>query len=71
MGIMQEIELGGLQPAWEMWRCTAGSCPDELLQVGRRSPGEDIWLFYERPGWVMAASEPVCPRCGMTMRREP
>jgi len=70
MAIMREIELGGLPAGWETWRCTAGSCPQQLLQLARRSPGEDLWLICERPGWLMAASVPACPGCGTSLRRE-
>jgi hypothetical protein len=69
MAIMHEIELGGL-PGWQRWRCAAGTCPQELLRVRRRAPAEEVWLIHERPGWVIAASQPVCPACGTTLRRE-
>ena len=70
MTIMHEIELGDAVVAWEAWRCTAGSCAEDFLRLRRRSRGEDVWLLYERPGWVMAASVPVCPGCGSAMRRQ-
>jgi hypothetical protein len=71
MGFMDEIELAELPAEWETWRCTAASCPEELLRAGRRAPGEDVWLIGERPGWLMVATVPVCPACGSTLRREP
>jgi hypothetical protein len=70
MGFMDEIELAELPAGWETWRCTADSCPEELLRAGRRAPGEDVWLIGERPGWLMVATVPVCPTCGSTLRRE-
>jgi hypothetical protein len=70
MTIMREIAMDNLPPDWETWRCTAGSCPQERVHVRRRSLTEDVWLIYERPGWVMAATVPVCPACGATLTRE-
>lgn len=67
MANMREIDMND----WQAWRCTTDSCPEEFVHVRRRSGGEDVWLFYERPGWVMAATVPVCPTCGMTLATEP
>lgn len=69
METMQEVEQDDVSAGWERWRCTAGSCAQELFRVLRRSPGIDVWLIRERPGWVVAAALPVCPRCGTTLRR--
>lgn len=70
MSIMHEIELGAFPAGWETWRCPASDCAQQLLQLARRSPGEDVWLICERPGWLVAAAVPVCPGCGTTLRRE-
>lgn len=69
MGTMREFETDDFAAGWETWGCTNGSCAQELYHVWRRSPGEDLWLVHERPGWVMAAAQPVCPCCGTTLRR--
>lgn len=69
METMQELEQDDLAAGWERWRCTAGSCAQALFRVLRPSPGLDVWLVHERPGWRMAAALPVCPCCGMTLRR--
>lgn len=69
METMQEVELDDLAAGWELWRCTTGSCSQEVFRVARGSPGLDLWRVRERPGWVMAAALPVCPCCGMTLRR--
>jgi hypothetical protein len=70
VGFMDEIELAEMPALWETWRCTADSCPEELLRARRRAPGEDAWLIGERPGWLMVAYVPVCPGCGTTLRKE-
>ena len=70
MGYMHGAGLEELLAGWEEWRCAAEGCSQERLRVARRSQGEDVWLLYERPGWVMVASIPVCPCCGTTLRRQ-
>lgn len=69
VGTMQDLEQGNLAAGWESWRCAAGSCPEGRFHAMRRSPGLDLWLVHERPGWLMAATQPVCPGCGMPLRR--
>lgn len=71
MTCMHEIATDAASQGWERWRCTSGTCRQARLHVTRRARGEDVWLIYERPGWVMAASMPVCPACGTTLAREP
>jgi hypothetical protein len=69
MGMMQDFERDELAQDWEGWRCTTGHCTQELYGALRRAPGQDLWLLYERPGWVIAAAQPVCPCCGMTLEK--
>lgn len=67
MTIMQEIAMDDPRANWETWRCRAASCRQAAVHVRRRS--EEVWLIYERPGWVIAAAVPVCPACGDTLTR--
>lgn len=71
MTIMQVIAMNDLPGDWEMWRCTTASCPQGLVHLQRRSRGEDVWLIHDHPGWVMAATAPVCPTCATALTREP
>lgn len=71
MTLMHVLETDNLPTDWETWRCAASSCPQGLVHLRRRARGEDVWLLYDCPGWVMAATAPVCPACCTTLTREP
>ncbi|HLF24318.1 MAG TPA: hypothetical protein VI565_10390 [Burkholderiales bacterium] len=53
--------------AWEPWRCPTASCPENVWHVRRQALGAELWQVYERPGWLMAATAPVCPACATTL----
>ena len=64
-----KFAVDDLPAGWEPWQCVAGCGGRAHLHARRRSPGEDLWLLYERPGWLIAASEPVCPGCGTALAK--
>ncbi|GAB4436946.1 MAG: hypothetical protein OHK0015_29200 [Chloroflexi bacterium OHK40] len=54
-------------PAWRELFCTCNWCRAErwVVRADPRSP--ELWLICENTSdspWSIAASEPVCPRCG-------
>lgn len=52
---------------WETFCCLTTSCTENVWHLRRQAPGRDVWEVYERPGWVIAATAPVCPACGTTL----
>jgi hypothetical protein len=55
---------------WEQWFCTNQACTAEAWMVRRDATVSDNWWVAahvdDRP-FTVAAAEPLCPRCGMTL----
>ncbi len=55
---------------WEQWFCLNEWCNSDAWLVQRPQDHREVWLIaqndQERP-WTLAASLPVCPRCGTTL----
>jgi hypothetical protein len=55
---------------WEQWFCSDRACSAEAWIVWRDSAASEVWLvaahMNDRP-FTVAATEPVCPRCGTTL----
>jgi hypothetical protein len=60
----------GRVPAWETWVCQNPLCSEGSQRLRRRSPEDELWELQKRPGWLMAASMPVCPSCGGSLVQE-
>ena len=58
---------------WEQWFCANQACTAEAWMVRRDSAVSDIWWVAthvdDRP-FTVAATEPLCPRCGTTLGRQ-
>jgi hypothetical protein len=56
---------------WEQWFCPNPSCTDGAWMVQRDPTICEVWWVAahvdERP-FTIAATAPVCPRCGTTLR---
>jgi hypothetical protein len=66
---MREIVMDDFPAVWEAWHCLAPCCAQAQVHARRRPGTENLWLLYERPGWLIAASAPMCPGCGATLAR--
>ena len=55
---------------WEQWFCPQRACSAETWIAWRDPAAYEVWLVAahvdDRP-FTVAASEPVCPRCGGTL----
>jgi len=55
---------------WEQWFCANEGCSADAWMVRRDSAASEIWRVAahvdDRP-FTVAASEPLCPRCGTTL----
>jgi hypothetical protein len=50
--------------------CLGGGCASGVWLVQRDAQLPDLWLMTHATGgstWVVAAIEPICPRCGTTL----
>ena len=55
---------------WEQWFCADRACAAEAWMVRRDALVSDIWwvaAHVEDHPFTIAATEPVCPRCGTTL----
>jgi len=55
---------------WEQWFCADQACTAEAWMVRRDPAASDVWWVAahvdDRP-FTVAATEPLCPRCGTTL----
>ena len=54
----------------EQWFCPNQHCPIEAWMVEKRAPQRELWLVIDRfsgATYTIAATDPVCPRCGTTL----
>ena len=55
---------------WEQWFCPERTCATEAWLVQQSHQQAEIWSLRCRltgAAFTVAASDPVCPRCGSTL----
>jgi len=55
---------------WEQWFCPERYCATEAWLVRQALGNDEIWSLECRltgASFTVAASDPVCPRCGATL----
>jgi hypothetical protein len=55
---------------WEQWFCANQACTVEAWMVRRDSAVSDLWwvaAHVDDQPFTVAATEPLCPRCGTTL----
>jgi hypothetical protein len=58
---------------WEQWFCPNLSCTDEAWMIQRDPATRDVWrvaAHVDDHPFTIAATTPVCPRCGTTLRTQ-
>jgi hypothetical protein len=57
--------------SWQQWFCPDSLCTTEIWMVRRNLVARDLWqvaAHVDGPIFSIAATDPVCPRCGTTLR---
>jgi hypothetical protein len=54
---------------WDQRFCPNQSCTSDMWMVQPTADGHELWRVIDRFGgsFLIAATDPVCPRCGTTL----
>ena len=55
---------------WEQWFCPDHDCATEAWMVRQDSRNSELWSLVCRltgASYIVAATDPICPRCGTTL----